>query len=348
MIASNCLEDSMEPSKQMYNNFNENRSYSIDKKVALLVSDVKYYFRRIVRILRRKIGIKDRYTVSRYGYKYASLDDTQNKIVELIESGKPMMVGRMGGMELNACIDSIKVEMGLKKECSKKHSRRVQFNAGFFPASKENLIKFSHIMQDSLNDIDILGSVITNNEEFFVKHYLPKTAVITDIGNLEPYYSYNPWTRVLKGKKVLVIYPFADSILKQYENKRSILFDNPDVLPDFSLKVMKSVQSIAGTKTDFNDWFEALDYMFNEAMKFDFDIAIIGCGAYGFPLSSMIKRAGRQAIHLGGATQILFGVWGERWEHIDSVRKLKKESWVRPSKAETPDNAKKVENACYW
>lgn len=30
----------------------------------------------------------------------------------------------------------------------------------------------------------------------------------------------------------------------------------------------------------FNDWFEALDYMVEEALKIPFDIALIGCGAY--------------------------------------------------------------------
>ena len=108
------------------------------------------------------------------------------------------------------------------------------------------------------------------------------------------------------------------------------------------------MQSIAGTKTEFDDWFAALEYMYNEAMKIDFDIAIIGCGAYGFPLAAKLKKAGKQAIHLGGATQILFGIWGSRWDNVEPIRKLKNEFWVRPSKEETPSGAKKVENACYW
>lgn len=47
------------------------------------------------------------------------------------------------------------------------------------------------------------------------------------------------------------------------------------------------------------------------AMKINFDTAIIGCGAYGMPLAAQIKNAGRQAIHLGGAVQLLFGIKGE-------------------------------------
>lgn len=93
------------------------------------------------------------------------------------------------------------------------------------------------------------------------------------------------------------------------------MFDNPDILPEFELKTLKAVQTLAGEKEDrFKTWFEALNYMYTEAMKIDFDIAIIGCGAYGMPLASMLKEAGKKAIHMGGVTQILFGIKGKRWE----------------------------------
>ena len=53
-----------------------------------------------------------------------------------------------------------------------------------------------------------------------------------------------------------------------------------------------------------------------------FDVAIIGCGAYGMPLAAMLKQAGKQAIHLGGATQLLFGIKGKRWEEIKTIPHL--------------------------
>lgn len=48
--------------------------------------------------------------------------------------------------------------------------------------------------------------------------------------------------------------------------------------------------------------------MKDEIDKQDYDIALIGCGAYGFPLAAHIKRSGKKAIHLGGALQLLFGI----------------------------------------
>ena len=124
------------------------------------------------------------------------------------------------------------------------------------------------------------------------------------------------------------------------------MFENKNVLPKFELKTLKSVQSLGGEKTKYLTWFDALHSMEKKIDKIDFDVAIIGCGAYGLPLAAYIKRKGKQAIHLGGATQILFGVKGKRWED----RKLKyiNKYWINPDEKDKPKNFKKVENGCYW
>lgn len=112
-------------------------------------------------------------------------------------------------------------------------------------------------------------------------------------------------------EKVLVVHPFVDSIKSQYENNRERLFDDPDVLPRFKeLILVRAVQSIVGTRTDYVDWFEALKHMEDEISQLDFDIALIGCGAYGMALAAHVKRMGKQAVHLAGWTQMLFGIYG--------------------------------------
>jgi len=127
------------------------------------------------------------------------------------------------------------------------------------------------------------------------------------------------------------------------------LFNNNDILPEFTLLTLKAVQTVAGQRDErFETWFDALEFMFNEAMKKDFDIAILGCGAYGFPLAAKLKLAGKQAIHLGGATQLLFGIEGNRWDDHPVISKLYNEYWVRPIESEKPKNANSVEGACYW
>lgn len=97
----------------------------------------------------------------------------------------------------------------------------------------------------------------------------------------------------IKRKKILVVHPFAKTIQQQYEQRRTLLFKNPDILPEFQLETFQAVQSIGG-QSSFNTWFDALQYMKDEIDKRDYDIALIGCGAYGFPLAAHIKRSGKK------------------------------------------------------
>ncbi|RZL38762.1 MAG: hypothetical protein EOP00_28310 [Pedobacter sp.] len=152
----------------------------------------------------------------------------------------------------------------------------------------------------------------------------------------------------LKGKKVLVVHPFAETIEKQYA-KRNLIFENK-LLPDFTLKTIKAVQSAANEKSAFDNWFDALESMKQQIDNEDYDICIIGCGAYGFPLAAHVKRMGKKAVHLAGATQLLFGIKGRRWEEfvVWPYQNLFNENWVRPAAAEKPSNAVVIEGACYW
>ena len=106
--------------------------------------------------------------------------------------------------------------------------------------------------------------------------------------------------KALKDKRVLVIQPF-DSIIKKQYQKHNLIFKNNNYLLEFELFIVKAVQTIADNEDSrFADWFEALDYVYNEAMKPNFDIALIGYRAYGFPLAYSRKKVGKQVIHLGG------------------------------------------------
>ena len=88
--------------------------------------------------------------------------------------------------------------------------------------------------------------------------------------------------------------------------------------------------------------------------KIDFDIALIGCGAYGFPLASHAKKIGKIGFHIGGELQLIFGIIGKRYEDLNTVnsfivkRKMINKYWCRPNIKERPKNYKKVEDGCYW
>ncbi len=126
------------------------------------------------------------------------------------------------------------------------------------------------------------------------------------------------------------------------------LFKN-NCLPTFEqISFIKAVQSSANEKTNFNTWIEALNFMKEEIDKVDFDVAILGCGAYAMPLGSYIKDKGKIAIVMAGVTQLLFGIRGTRWDSQIQYTNLYNDLWVKPSENETPKNKTVVEGGSYW
>ena len=284
--------------------------------------------------------------------------ETQQKIYEMLLSPDPCMIARFGSVELRAVVDYMFPPTAknalrfVKGEIpswgyAPSTKRTMHINAGFFPATKPMLDRFGQLMQECMPLVDVLGS--WRQEEAAVMQYMPQT-IRVPLYALEPYYFDNPWTPALEGKKVLVIHPFEDTIRKQHEKGcYEHLFADKRLTPNYELQTLKAVQSIAGAKPDgFDDWFQALQWMKTEIDKRDFDIAIIGCGAYGFPLAAHVKQIGKKAVHLGGAAQYLFGIRSNASEKNKVLASLVNEKWVRPSKSETPKGIEKVENSRYW
>ena len=222
-------------------------------------------------------------------------------------------------------------------------------NAGFFPPSLELQNRFMELVLEDVKEIDILGSYI--DQETYLQKELAHCKKIDIYSYCAPFAYDNPWTVTLEHKKVLVVHPFIQSIKKQYE-KREKLFENPNVLPEFEeLILVKAVQSIAGngSETCIKDSFDALKSMENEIDSHDYDIALIGCGAYGMSLAAHCKRRGKIAVHMASWVQMLFGIYGQRWA-VDQPQHAKfiNEYWTRPMESEKPKNAQLVENGAYW
>lgn len=293
-------------------------------------------------------------------------DKASQIIYDAMMSDEPCMIARFGSNELNALLNYQGVTN--KSKSISKYIRGEQFDwwwnegivkclhelAGFFPPTSNKIEQFCELMIQDIPDVNILGSWLA--DEQFLEKELKNTQKV-HLRLLEPYWSNAPWSRALEGKKVLVVHPFANDIESQYK-KRNLLFENK-ILPDFQLTTIKAVLSLADEQTEFTDWFEALDYMKAEIDKVDYDVCLIGCGAYGFHLAAHVKRMGKKGFHYGGALQLLFGIRGKRWEDPNYgvnqwgipygfYLNLMNEHWIRPGNAAMPKNAEVVEGGCYW
>lgn len=291
------------------------------------------------------------------------------QIYELLSSDKSCMISRLGSTETNIVLNylSITSKTSFLKKAIKYMSTDIglpvwdemcfkycERYSGIFPPNKELLSKFSEQYLNDMKEMDLIGSFQ------YGEKYLPlsKSLTYVHLECLYPFFVDNPWTRALQGKKVLVIHPFESTIKKQYAN-RTLLFENQDVLPEFDLKIIRAVQTLDRTDKRFNNWFDALRYMEEQIDKIDFDVCLLGCGAYGLPLAAYVKRMGKKAVHIGGGLQLMFGIKGKRWDNnayrwkdlpqLDTnYSQLYNEYWVRADENERPKTADKVEGACYW
>lgn len=223
----------------------------------------------------------------------------------------------------------------------------LQTFSGVFPSDQQTVDDFCWLYLDALSSVDVLASWIQQEDALADYFSAPQRVFLEDI---VPFVGDNPWTSALAGKRVLVIHPFKQSIEQQYA-RRKLLFADPRVLPAFDLIAYQAVQSLGGQEESvhFCNWFAALQHMQDDIADIDFDVAIVGCGAYGLPLAAHIKQLGKPAIHLGGVTQCLFGIKGKRWEEqYDWDTRYFNQYWVYPAENERPSNADAVEGACYW
>ena len=310
---------------------------------------MKSLFREIIPLLSndiytlfaKKLGIDIN---GNYYKEIYSIAEANQLIKDSILSNRPCMIARCGTVECQAVFKYLHDKNGfpigspiLDVLCN---------NAGFFPNEKLMWYRFGELMLDVMKFADYQGVMYSGGgENYLLKHYAPQAKLIP-LMVFDPIYG---WTEALENKKVVVVHPFAETIRKQYLTKRTEIFRGTNFLPHFELYTVKAVQTIAGLKDPrFLNWFQALDYMTDAISKVDFDVAIIGCGAYGYPLAARVKQMGKVAIHMGGASQLLFGIMGQRWDNNPRIQRWVNDAWVRPDKCERPENFTNVEGGCYW
>jgi hypothetical protein len=261
----------------------------------------------------------------------------------LLQKGQPFLVGRIGHTE-GRIVGEALFRGGRFGRLTNKQAHQ---NAGIFPVTPALLSRFAKVYDDAIAQADLLGFWQTTFQaRLLVERHVD--IPLAPLPALEPYLHASPWSAALEGRRVLVVHPFADSIARQYAAQRPRLFADPLVLPQFELEVLAPPQTLAPMTEGYGTWLDALDTLTERVLQRSFDVALLGCGAYGLPLAAAIKGSGRQAIHLGGALQVLFGIRGRRWEQLPTVAAMMNDHWIRPSGAETPVSAVRVDAGCYW
>ncbi len=276
-------------------------------------------------------------------------------LFENIATGRPIAAGKIGDCELEALLkyesSDRDPERFFRSIADHGHEMDLLYNnCGVFPKHAETVATWAKTYLEALERIDLLAVWHNKGEKEITSRYAPG-ATLTRIQGLEPFFHSAPWTRALAGKRVLVVTPFEETVSLQRRRYRGCdLFPHaPDVFPDFELTVVRSPFPAALVSPVHSDWHAALDAMKDRIGQREFDVCLIGAGAYSLPLCAFVRtKLERPAIHLGGALQILFGIRGRRFDANPLLKTLYNDNWIRPLPSERPRGRWRVEGGAYW
>lgn len=310
----------------------------------------------IIYLQRKIFANKKGYGAYSYMPTVLSADDTINLIAEKIRSGTPFMSGKIGtgdGETLarhidihaneNSLIKILKMAIGKRGPFWWDNSVRAAICrcAGVFPITDTSIEKFCSTFIEACAHID--GFASFNPGEFRLHQTLCPSATAINLNALAPQGHPRTWYSALEGKTLLVVHPYTNTIRRQYERNVEYHAGQGPFPRVKKLITYRPVNSIGGVNDDFPDWNAALKHMIKGISDLHFDVAMLGCGVYGIPLSAHIKKMGKIAIYTGGATQIAFGIKGKRWDNCG----IYNEHWTRPFHDDIPQNMKTIENGCF-
>ena len=306
--------------------------------------------------LRRVRMLKTATYTDRYGDRVILEAAVGNRmLLDHVASARPIAAGKIGDCELEALVKYVDSggdpERFFRAITKGGHEMDLLYvNCGVFPRDARAVGRWAETYLGSLGGIDLLAVWHNKGEEEISARYAPQ-ATLTRIRALEPYYHETPWTASLEGKRVLVVTPFEETVSLQRERHRGAdLFPGAaDVLPDFELSIVRSPFSAALVRPRHSDWSAALEAMTAEIREREFDVCLVGAGAYSLPVCAFVRRElERSAVHLGGALQILFGIRGRRWDGHPILKGFFNENWTRPVQSERPRGRWRLEGGAYW
>jgi len=281
-------------------------------------------------------------------------------IENALEKKQGALIGRNGTIELETLLFRL-FGSAPNQPYPSSLSRRLELHAGIWPSDKKNIDNWIFQMLEAIRLCDVLVAGWYEPLKAPEEKLLLTTNTLAPripLRSLEPYYvpPEERWTNVLAGQRVAVVSSFTKTMEKQIEKREliwpvateSLLPGNVEWVFVQTGYVPALAQGIAEWPSDISSWDVAVSSIVKQVVESQASIAIIGCGGLGMVIGCELKKRGIVAIVLGGATQVLFGIKGNRWSNHSVISQLWNDTWVYPNASETPGGASFIEGSCYW
>jgi len=313
------------------------------------------------------------------GYKFL-YDSIKKSLSDKI----PIMIGKIGANELLVIYQSIGILQNQITDFAPDIKREGCVSAGIYPPTKEGFLIFVKAYLDAIKSMNIMAS--WNDNILQVEEHIWNNFIIKDANNannvnnanntnehyglvelttLESFYTEPKywWQNLYENKTILIISPFVKSIQTQLDlNKRDKVWTGKWTnfwSKSITFKYIKFPHPYyISSDADKSKYPKNLDLLLKKYQDeidkvSEFDIALVGTGAYSILLCDYIKRIkNKNAFHLGGGLQMMCGVYGHRWEPSFNkspfLKEYMNEHWIRPLSEEIPPIYEAQENGAYF
>jgi hypothetical protein len=285
-----------------------------------------------------------------------------NYIGSKLTQGKNFIIPRIAGIENNYAVEGeLTIKSGqVSSEFGDYMSKTIgvmKNNAGIKLSGLDSIIKYSQMYMESFDQCEMytcwapqddVYKYIVKSHDYIRSKYSSKEPVWAFALDIFHYAKTLPWTHALRGKRVLMVSAFEESIKEKIPIRKEIY--GVDLFPDCEILTIKPPQTQGAESSEefdveLNKFLNKLD-----GIADTYDIALVSAGGYGNLICSHIYKTGKSAIYVGGVLSTYMGIYGQRWirERPDILRLYLNRSWSRPKESERPKNYQNIEGSCYW
>lgn len=165
--------------------------------------------------------------------------------------------------------------------------------------------------------------IASEHSMYIDNNYPQKTSFWTRLQDIFYYIYMNPWTQLLKGKRILLISSDIDAIKLNVKKPVYPI----DLYPECKFKYINF------TFDALNNFSDKLKELKNKVtdMKEGYDIALLDAGPYNNFIASELFKISKDAIVIGQSLRLHFGVYNELDEkkHSDILKLYKNKHWEK-------------------
>lgn len=271
-------------------------------------------------------------------------DTLRNYITTKFNKEDNFIIPRISGMENNfAYIGKIRKNVGQTPTVLFKYleafTHSMKVNEGIKLSSITSVMKFSELYLDSFKSSEMFSireswgeyiKSIKMSHKYILDTYSEGRVMIwchaMDVFN---YIHNTPWTLALRGKRVLIITSFADTVKDKIPIREKIY--GIDLFPECEITTMLPPQTQSDNESrefdvELDEFLEKLD-----GIKETYDVALVSCGGYSNLVCNHIFKTGKSAIYVGSTLPMMFGIVEKCWtqKRKDIIELYENDSWSR-------------------